>query len=553
MEIVDVIHTLEPFQLIETWNPDHLFLINTFVEPDNGGPADEGPGFVIWEFPPDIAEVITITKLFHVEESTWLDTSLIEELVLGGFQFEPRPIVILKRPPDLWIDSFFDVSVYAGDTATFTLEYGNNGGYENNVSIRNEFPETALFLASYPLPDEEDPGGRWVEWDVGDLANAVTGTIDVDVAIQAGLQPSTTIEIVDYIYNHVGDKVDETIIDFHVEEPPPPQDFDIYIKDNPTDDGSVPSSAPWWTSPDIWVRNDGDCSNTTHQNPVAGVPTTVCVRVRNRLTTPVTKIDVDLYFASAALGLSWPVSWSGIGTINIPVLPPLSQIVKAVPWNTPNITGHFCLLARADALEDPIGSGYDTVAPSDLVQNNNNISQRNLNIVDYPEITSCEDLTDTLYTDQVPFDVINTANALVSVDIVFDSADFPLGAGEIVVDPGALWGRWTSLTNFNQVGLTLIATAFPASINGVGMTPYELATLQMNISAPGGVKFEISVTEWKDDHIIGGIDYVRLLPNCTYLPIILNAYTPPLEMLAGSLPLVDLYFNREHIGGVLIE
>jgi len=555
IEIVDVI-TADPnlgFELSETWDSDNLTLLEWFTDPPPGvGIIYEGPAHLFWIVPPIHPEVVTITKFFHVEESTWLDTALIEELVLGERISETRPIVITKRPPDLWIDSFFDVSVYAGDTATFTLDYGNNGGYENNISIRNEFPETALFLASVPPPDEEDPGGRWVEWDVGDLAMDAVGSIDVDVAIQAGLQPSTTIRIVDYIYNHVGDEVGETIIDFHVKEPLP-QEGDIYIKDNTTDDGSVPSSAPWWTSPDIWVRNDGDCNNITHQNPVAGVSTTVCVRVRNRMGTPVTNIDVDLYFASAALGLSWPVSWSGIGTINIPVLPPLSEIVVAIPWNTPNITGHFCMLARADSLEDPIGSGYDTVLPVDLVQNNNNISMRNLNIVDFPEITICEDLTDTVYTDQVPFDIINTADALVLVDIVFDSADFPLGAGEIVVDPGVLWGRWTSLTNFNQVGLTLIATAFPASINNVGMTPYELATLQMSMSAPGDIEFEISVTEWKDGHLVGGINYVRLLPTCTYLPIILKAYTPPLEILAGSLPLGDLYFNQEHIRGGLIE
>jgi hypothetical protein len=301
------------------------------------------------------------------------------------------------------------------------------------------------------------------------------------------------------------------------------------------------------------VRNDGDCLNPNHQNPVAGVPTTVCVRVRNDMATTVTNIDIDLYFASAALGLSWPVSWNPIGTFHIPNIPPMSQVVVPIPWNTPNLAGHFCLLARADALEDPVGSGFDTVAPADLVQNNNSIGMRNLNIVSFPEIIHCDDLTDTVSSDDIPFDVINTTDFTTAVSIRFDSSDFPLGSGVIEVNPGALYGRWTSLTNFTVAGPDLILDGFPAIIEGVELDPYEVATLLMSLAAPGDVPFEISVTEVVDMDIVGGINYQRLLPTCTYLPLVLQAYTPTPGSAGSYLPVRDIFTNRAHLRGGLLE
>jgi hypothetical protein len=166
-------------------------------------------------------------------------------------------------------------------------------------------------------------------------------------------------------------------------------DYDIYMKDNGTDDGSVPTVGITYRSPDLWVRNDGDCTNPTHENPVPGSTTTVCVRVRNRLTTTVTNINVDVYWGVAALGLWWPGSWSYVGTVSIPSLGGGGITVQQVAWSVPSTSGHFCLLARADATEDPIGSGPDTVVPVDNVRNNNNIVQRNTNVVDYPPVTKC--------------------------------------------------------------------------------------------------------------------------------------------------------------------
>lgn len=309
--------------------------------------------------------------------------------------------------------------------------------------------------------------------------------------------------------------------------PEPDPDYDIYIKDSGADFGSVPSSSPWWESPDIWVRDDGDCTNLTHENPTAGSSTTVCIRVRNRMSTTVQNTTVNVYWASAALGLSWPGSFSPVGNFNIPSLAGYAETVQSVSWNVPAISGHMCLLARADSPpHDPIGSGPDTVVPVDEVPNNNNIAQKNSNVVDFTEIKECGFYSTTVQTETVIFDAVNTEASPIQVDISFDSSDFPLGTGTFIVDPGSLWGDWASLSNFSTSGNTLIPTAFPATMVDVQMAANETARMTMTLAAEIDVRFTVTVEETKDGESVGGITYVRDLPRCVYLPVIMKETTP---------------------------
>lgn len=84
---------------------------------------------------------------------------------------------------------------------------------------------------------------------------------------------------------------------------------DIFIRDNDTDHGQLPSDNPWWVSPDIWIRHADD-GGTQHLNPEAGQRNYIYARVWNRGTTTVTDIDVDFYFANPGLGLTWPNDWT---------------------------------------------------------------------------------------------------------------------------------------------------------------------------------------------------------------------------------------------------
>jgi PKD repeat protein len=302
-------------------------------------------------------------------------------------------------------------------------------------------------------------------------------------------------------------------------------EYDIYVKDNLVDDGSVPTSPPWYIGPDVWVRNSMD-SGTTHQNPIPGITNYVYVRVRNRMTSTVTNITVPVYWANAALGTSWPGSWSYIGSFNVASLAGGAQVVKVIPWNTPYTTGHFCLRVRADAPDDPVGSGPDTVAPVNWPPNNNNIAQKNVNVVDYPTVRHCGFYSSTVHTDVVFFDAVNTKASKTTVDIVFDSNDFPLGDGELIVEPGSLGGRWTSLVNFDQSGGTLLPTAFPATMGGISMAASETAHMSMTVTAEIDEKFSIRVEEKVDGEEVGGIEYVRQMPDCVYVPVITRRAAP---------------------------
>jgi hypothetical protein len=299
-------------------------------------------------------------------------------------------------------------------------------------------------------------------------------------------------------------------------------DYDIYMKDNGADDGSVPSSGLTWNSPDLWIRNDGDCTNTAHQNPVIGTTTTICVRVRNRLLTPVDDITVEVYWAAAALGMTWPTSFTYVGSAHIANLPAAGVTVRAVPWTVPMTTGHFCFWALADAPKDPVGSGLDTVAPVFKVRNNNNIVQKNTHIIDFQEVYDCGFVSTVSMTDTVPFDVVNTKSVATNVSVVFSSSDFPLGSGKVVVEPGNLWGRWNRLGGFNQVGDTLVVASFPATMESMSMTPHETVHMSMTVKAEIDERFTISVSEKVASDTVGGIQYIRRLPICRYLPLVLK-------------------------------
>jgi uncharacterized repeat protein (TIGR01451 family) len=159
---------------------------------------------------------ITLTLWFQVQPSTWMGTTLWEELWLDGTKLEERPVTVLKQQPQLWVDAVYDPIVYAGEQVAFSVQYGNNGGFENDVVLRSNFPDTAPFVQSTPLPTNQDPGGLWAEWNLGDLPAGTQGSIDVTIAVQPDVPPATFITVWDGLHNHAGELADELYIEFQV-------------------------------------------------------------------------------------------------------------------------------------------------------------------------------------------------------------------------------------------------------------------------------------------------------------------------------------------------
>ena len=128
---------------------------------------------------------------------------------------------------------------------------------------------------------------------------------------------------------------------------------EIYTKDNPADDGSVPSSEPWWESPDIWCRQQAD-GVEQHQNPKFGQINYVYVRVRNIGNVAVDNITVHVYAAKAAAAFRWPQDWvPEVGSASIASLPAGQTGNVYVAWQPPG-SGHYCFLTRTEAPQDPI-------------------------------------------------------------------------------------------------------------------------------------------------------------------------------------------------------
>jgi hypothetical protein len=233
--VSDVITAFEPFTLTEHWDPTQLSLVSWDTVPPVGE-VITGVGSLSVVGPAGPPEVVTVTKWFHVQPCDWMSTTLEEGLAIDGEPpFPIRPVTIFKQAPDLWITSDYDNQVAAGTVASFTLRYGNTGGYENDVTIRNEFPIEAPIIHAEPIPDRVWMGGQRAEWDVGDLAMGDEGRIDVYVFVDETVPDGSTITIWDGILDHLEAAQDDTLIELQASAEAFPLDWKktLHSDDNP--------------------------------------------------------------------------------------------------------------------------------------------------------------------------------------------------------------------------------------------------------------------------------------------------------------------------------
>ncbi len=272
--------------LVESWNPAELTLLGVQI---SEGEVVTHTGTLTWTlaiFPPgpgpQAESTATLTRTFRVEPCTWTETTLQGDLyyeflglnATGAIQpeqapLQQRPVIIAKMPPDLQIGSTYSAEVASGAQAAFTLGYTNTGGYENAVMIRSDFSPEAPFDSSAPSPDRQGPEGAWAEWDVGKLGKNHTGTIDVTVAIEAGLTPSTTMPITSTIHNHVGEVADTTLIQFHVEQPPLSLGDRVWYDTD--QDGIQDASEPGVAGIGVSLYGDSACAGDLLASDVTGV------------------------------------------------------------------------------------------------------------------------------------------------------------------------------------------------------------------------------------------------------------------------------------------
>lgn len=282
---------------------------------------------------------------------------------------------------------------------------------------------------------------------------------------------------------------------------------EIYTKDNPADDGSVPCSEPWWESPDIWCRHQAD-GVEQHQNPKFGQTNYVYVRVRNIGNVAVNNITVHVHAARAAAAFRWPQDWvPEIGSASIASLPAGQTANVYVPWQ-PRLSGHFCFLSRIEAPQDPI-------THDGWVKFDNNVSQRNVHVMDL----SRKPLDS-------PIILVNPTLQPKYVNLVIDSTGFPAGGVAYVdLDPD-LFQRWQDaggdLTGAEVVpGTTSISirasSELQAIIHRIPMSAGEQSEFTLRVEGPPESKPIVRVREIIDGEEVGG-----------------NIYQPPVAAMLGD-------------------
>ena len=165
---------------------------------------------------------------------------------------------------------------------------------------------------------------------------------------------------------------------------------DLYVKDNPADTGSGSSTGPFWTSPDLWVRNSQD-GGTSDLPTIRGQDNYIYIRVRNKGSQPYSNVTVNFFIANfealvPGTEFLYPVDWAPggfLGSVTIPNVPAASggldgEAIANVKWLAsliPPATGwHPCLLCEVMPME---------TSPSGLhhVWENKKLAQRNITIV----------------------------------------------------------------------------------------------------------------------------------------------------------------------------
>lgn len=303
---------------------------------------------------------------------------------------------------------------------------------------------------------------------------------------------------------HLGARESETVSDLwrFGDMPPVVGDVDVWVKDSPEDDGSVPSTdnnAAWWTSPDIVVRNEWD-DEKGHQNPIEGQENYIYVNVRNSGEEDAENVTVIVYYADAnQLSPSWPDNFDEVASTIINV-PANGEIwTDAIAWEPP-ASGHLCLYVRLISDQDPIQ--HEGNVPGD-----NNIAQRNVHVVTMQSTggesadTAVEPILSNPSTDPDA-----------QIDLVLQYPEIPETLRVFVVMPNDLFEEWEALGGWVEGGEVdggeiEVSGWDETIIYDLPIDPGEEAQITIRFEGSVDDPFTVSAIERLDGEDIGGNVY----------------------------------------------
>jgi hypothetical protein len=301
---------------------------------------------------------------------------------------------------------------------------------------------------------------------------------------------------------------------------------DVWTKDNPNDNGDVPSGLNnWYGSPDLWVRNADD-GGLIHQDPIESITNTVYVRLRNRGNTTVYTGTVSVYWIEPSLGARCG-DWAFIGEIPFTDLLPGEERIVRTYW-TPTRSGHTCIQDVIDSPQDPYDRGLE--CSPQWVPWDNNVEWHNINILSNPggELFGVMDIK----TAEVQ--LVNIYEHPKDVDVIVDRMTFPLTGTITVLLPADLFDRWLAYGGrwgegfevFTATREIEVTGAVSATIGALPMLADEQVTVGLRFEGPAGLEFEMAIRERIDGITTGGVAYQWVIPDTT----------PPTVQAASPLP-----------------
>lgn len=180
---------------------------------------------------------------------------------------------------------------------------------------------------------------------------------------------------------------------------------DVYLRDHVGDPGDQPSAGSLSLSPDIFLRHQPDPkedfaegtgtedSITLGYEALAGQDNFVYVRMRNRGGLDAAEVSAEIYWSEVAT-LVTPDQWHLIDTTDPIVVPGGDEeltVADPITWQEAQIPapGHYCFVGLLHDPRDPAppvpGLGevpFDWDDFLAFVRNNNNVSWRNVNVIE---------------------------------------------------------------------------------------------------------------------------------------------------------------------------
>lgn len=303
---------------------------------------------------------------------------------------------------------------------------------------------------------------------------------------------------------------------------PPICSADAYIEDTPYDWPGLPDlghepepnmvGASMWKSRHIWVRNIND-GIYSHQNPEFGQTNYVYARLKNSgpNVSPAHVVSgrVHFYYANASSGLTWPGSWTKFAQIPVANLAAFASRDVVAPFNPPG-TGHYCLTAIFESMQDPLAVPLGPSVDANT-RNNNNEAWRNTNVVDVlPNFTSgVSGIVRNIYNVKSTIRLqLRLTDRLIAapldkyVDVRIHLTDRMVEAWR---ENGArLEGlRYEGRTTF------LVTDYTRANIDGITMAGDQEDTVKLTFDQfnPLPQNFHLDLVQYQDDKEVGGIGY----------------------------------------------